>query len=156
MGATADVIRKLPTPEEMYRERLKIGPLSKGKTRAEKNTAAAKDDERQLADWRNAVGTRDKWIDRFTGKKTERTLAHVLNRAEAHHLSPRANKDTRFDRRNGVHLSLHSHEQVTHGEIRIKGTSFYRLNSKRYIDADFPLIFEVLGPEGHVLKRVTR
>jgi hypothetical protein len=110
-------------------------------SRAEDKTAARKKDDTLLRLWRAAVWLRDKGKDRHTGKKVLKTIALDVNRGECHHVEPRENEATRYDRRNGVLLSYANHELVERNQLRIVGTKFFVLNGRRYIDCDYPVKF---------------
>lgn len=116
-------------------------PKSSKADRAYDAGAAKKEDEKQLAVWRRAVGTRDKGKDRCTGKKVLKTIALDPNRAECHHVESRENYDVRYDRRNGILLSLTTHCLVEENKLRIVGTKFFNVNGKKYIDCDHPVRF---------------
>lgn len=114
------------------------------KTRLETKDDFRKLDERKLAEWRRAVGDADGWTDRFTGQKTERTLEQKPERAEAHHHERRENRDVRYDVRNGIHLSLKSHQRIKLGTLQIvatKGSKFYVVNGRRYLNMRGPVKF---------------
>lgn len=118
-------------------------PLTKSSKLDRAHSAAdeRKEDERKLAIWRREVAVRDKGEDRYTGKRVLKTITLDPNRAEAHHVEPRDNYDTRYDRRNGVQLSMQTHVLVTENKLRIVGTKFFTVNGKRYIDCDHPVTF---------------
>lgn len=119
-------------------------PFPKGSTKLDRaidKKAARLLDQRQLRAWALAVKTRDRWIDRKTGKRVRRSLELDPDRAEAHHLEPKANYATRYDVRNGICLSCATHEAVELHRLRIDGTVFFRKDGSRYIDARYPVIF---------------
>lgn len=109
--------------------------------RAEDHKAEQAKDKRLLAQWAKAVKARDKWRDRKTGFRVVQTLELVPNRAEAHHVEPRSNYDTRYDVRNGLTLSFETHDKVEHNELKIIGTKFFIVNGKKYIDCTHKVRF---------------
>ena len=118
--------------------------LPKGSTkldRAVANKAARLLDAQQLRAWARTVKDRDHWRDMKTGKRVFSTKALDPDRAEAHHIEPKANKATRYDPRNGVTLSLASHLAVELGRYRIDGTKWFTVKGQRYINANFPVYF---------------
>ena len=127
---------------------LRVGkPIPKGPTkldRAIERKATKRDDDAKLAAWALAVKERDGWKCRKTKKKLTRTRRLDPLRAEAHHIEPRANEATRYDVRNGITLSAVVHEAVEHNKLRIVGTMWFVIAGKRYIDARFPVKFEVV------------
>jgi hypothetical protein len=109
--------------------------------RAIASKAARLKDERLLRQWAFAVKDRDKWRDQKTGKRVRRCLELDPDRAEAHHIEPKANWATRYDIRNGVTLSYATHAQVERGDYRIEGTAWFVIDGVRYIDATAPVTF---------------
>lgn len=112
------------------------------KTRLDDKEESRKLDERRLEVWKKAVRLRDKNRDRYTGKKVVVTIELQKNRAECHHVTGRAHKPTRYDRRNGLLVSLATHQAIERGDLLIVGTKFFELEGKTYIDADFPVVFK--------------
>lgn len=98
-------------------------------------------DKKALDAWAFAVKDRDRWQDRKTGKRVLRTRQLDPMRGEAHHIEPKSNRALRYDIRNGLTLSLQSHEDVEHHRVRIEGTVFFTIRGCRYINANFPVIF---------------
>lgn len=98
-------------------------------------------DAKKLRVWAFAVKERDLWKDRKTGVRVRRTRDLDPLRAEAHHIEPKENLDTRYDIRNGITLALHNHELVTHNHYRIEGTVWFTVKGCRYIDGTFPVVF---------------
>jgi hypothetical protein len=110
--------------------------------RAIANKTARLRDERELRQWAFKVKERDRWIDRYTGRRVRRCLELDPDRAEAHHIEPKANRVTRYDVRNGVTLSYENHAKVERGDYRIEGTAWFRgTDGCRYIDGTHPVIF---------------
>ncbi len=109
--------------------------------RAVARKAARLDDAKQLRIWAHAVKTRDLWKDRKTGQRVRQTRDLDPLRAEAHHIEPRENADTRTDIRNGICVSLATHEALTHHRLKIEGTVWFRKNGCRYIDATHAVLF---------------
>jgi hypothetical protein len=109
--------------------------------RAMSRKAARLLDAKKLRIWAHEVKERDHWKDRKTGVRVRRTRDLDPLRAEAHHIEPRDNPDTRYDVRNGITLALYSHELVTRHHYRIEGTVWFRKNGCRYIDGTYPVIF---------------
>jgi hypothetical protein len=54
---------------------------------------------------------------------------------------PKADPAVRTDIRNGVTLSLETHEAVERGAYRIEGTAWFTIRGTRYIDATAPVYF---------------
>ena len=109
--------------------------------RAVEKKATDREDEKKLAAWALAVKVRDGWKDRKTGKRLKRTRDLDPLRAEAHHIEPRANEDTRYDVRNGLCLSFEIHDAVERNKLQIVGTKFFVKAHRRFIDATFPVKF---------------
>jgi len=119
-------------------------PFPKGSTklhRAIAKKAARRDDRRKLERWARAVKERDLWKDRKTGVRVLKTRQLDPLRAEAHHIVSKDDKAVRYDVRNGVTLSLQTHQDVEHNRLRIDGTVFFRKGGCRYIDATYPVYF---------------
>ena len=98
-------------------------------------------DKKKLEVWARAVKERDLWKDRKTGVKVRSTRQLDPLRAEAHHIEPRSNRDTRYDIRNGITLSFEHHFDVEHFRYRIEGTVWFVKNGCRYIDGTYPVTF---------------
>ena len=109
--------------------------------RAIASKAARLLDAKKLRIWSHAVKERDHWKDRRTGCRVHRTRQLDPLRAEAHHIEPKDNLDTRYDVRNGVTLSLETHEAVSHNRLKIEGTVWFRKHGCRYIDGTYPVTF---------------
>jgi hypothetical protein len=109
--------------------------------RAVANKAARLLDAKKLRDWAKAVKDRDQWKDRKTGRRVLSTRSLDPDRAEAHHIEPKATWATRYDVRNGICLSYAMHDAVERYVYRIEGTVFFRKDGATYIDARFPVVF---------------
>ena len=109
--------------------------------RAIAKKAARLDDAKQLRAWAFAVKDRDTWCDRKTGERLRRCLDLDPLRAEAHHLVSRDDWHVRHDVRNGICLSLATHQAVETGRLRIEGTKFFTVQGQRYIDATYAVVF---------------
>jgi hypothetical protein len=109
--------------------------------RAIAGKAARLEDKKQLRIWADAVKDRDRWTDRKTGVRVRKTRQLDPLRAEAHHIEPKENPDTRYDIRNGITLALHTHELVTHNHYRIEGTVWFYVRGRKYIDGTYPVLF---------------
>lgn len=136
-------IEDLPTLAEQQATR-RATPKHQLKTRLDRaiaNKAARLLDAKQLRAWARAVKERDRWTDRRTGRRVLRTLSLDPDRAEAHHLAGRDDWAVRYDVRNGICLSLATHDAVTRGQLTIEGTVFFRKGGCRYIDGTFPVTF---------------
>lgn len=112
--------------------------------RAQANKAADRADTLQLEAWRKEVRARDGLTDRLTGQKLKTALKLLPDRAECHHIEPRGNYDVRYDVRNGLMLAYETHFKVERNRLRIVGTQFFTVNGQQYIDATFPVTFEVV------------
>lgn len=118
--------------------------LPKGSTKLDRaiaSKAARLLDARQLRAWAFAVKDRDHWKDRKTGQRVTRTRDLDPQRAEAHHVVSKDDHAVRYDVRNGICLSLATHEDVEHNRLRIEGTVFFRKGGATYIDATYAVIF---------------
>ena len=132
--------RDLPTLAEMQAQR-RAQPKRTRVDRAIQNDADKRQDAAKLRKWALAVKARDKWIDRYDGQPIIKTLELVPRQAQAHHIVPRSDKAVRYDVRNGIALSLTTHDLVERNELVIVGTRFFTKAGKRYIDATHPVSF---------------
>jgi hypothetical protein len=98
-------------------------------------------DAKKLREWARCVKDRDRWQDRKTGLKVRSTRDLDPLRAEAHHIVSKDDHAVRYDVRNGVTLSLKTHEDVEHNRLRIEGTVFFRKGGCRYIDGTYAVVF---------------
>lgn len=101
-----------------------------------------RDNEAKLREWRKAVDARDGkqgFKCRWSGKPLARTLELRPDRAERHHLEPRANRKTRYDVRNGVLCSLETHERFEHNLLQIVDGKTFVVDGRAYWDADHKL-----------------
>jgi hypothetical protein len=117
---------------------------AKGATKLDRAVAkkgARLTDVKLLRAWALAVKTRDLWKDRKTGLRVLRTRQVDPLRAEAHHIVSKDDRAVRYDVRNGLCLSLQTHDAVERHQLRIEGTVFFRKGGCRYIDATFPVFF---------------
>lgn len=132
----------LPTLNEIQTTRSRANPkLATRLTRAIAKKAARLEDARKLRAWAFAVKERDVWKDRRTGQRVRRTRDLDPQRAEAHHIISRDDWAVRYDVRNGVTLSLESHELVELGKLRIVGTVWFTKHGVRYIDGRYLVRF---------------
>lgn len=111
-------------------------------TRAIAAKAARRADTQRLVAWALAVKERDCWRDRHTGVRVFRTRSLDPLRAEAHHIVAKDDQAVRYDVRNGVCLSLATHEAVELHQLRIVGTVFFVVGGRSYINATFAVTFE--------------
>lgn len=109
--------------------------------RAIASKAARLLDKRKLDVWAAAVKTRDRWKDRRTGYRVHSTKQLDPLRAEAHHIASKDDRAVRYDPRNGVTLSLESHELVERNILTIVGTKWFTKRGTRYIDGRARVIF---------------
>jgi len=109
--------------------------------RAIAKKAARLEDARKLRAWARAVKERDLWKDRRTGVRVRSTRELDPLRAEAHHVVSRDDWAVRYDVRNGITLSLETHDLVERGVLTIVGTVFFDVDGVRYIDASYPVRF---------------
>lgn len=109
--------------------------------RAIANKAARLLDQKRLREWAFKVKERDKWRDMKTGRRVLRTLNLDPDRAEAHHIAGKDDWAVRYDERNGICLSLATHDAVTRGRLTIEGTVWFTVKGARYIDGRYPVIF---------------
>jgi len=118
--------------------------FAKGSTKLDRavvKKAARLTDAAQLRAWALAVKVRDHWTDRRTRQRVRATRDLDPLRAEAHHIVGRGDRAVRYDVRNGLCLSLATHQAVELGQLRIEGTVFFRIKGCRYIDATYPVFF---------------
>lgn len=109
--------------------------------RAIANKAARLEDQRRLEVWARAVKTRDRWKDRKTGVKVRSTRTLDPLRAEAHHIASRDDRAVRYDVRNGLCLSLATHDAVERNRLIIVGTKYFTKAGTRYIDGRYLVRF---------------
>jgi len=109
--------------------------------RAIDNKAARRLDAKKLRQWAIAVKDRDKWRDRKTGQRLHRRLELDPLRAEAHHVVSRDDWAVRHDIRNGLTVSLATHDALTRGALAIEGTAWFSIQGTRYIDCTYPVIW---------------
>jgi hypothetical protein len=98
--------------------------------------------ETKLRAWRKAVDARDAkngFVCRWSGKKLARTTTQQPDRAERHHIEPRINKKTRYDVRNGLLVSLESHQRFQQHELKIIEGQAFEIDGRAYWDANGPL-----------------
>lgn len=95
---------------------------------------ARKLDEKELDTWRKAVRKRDRLTDRYTGKKVVVTLEPIPEQAQCHHVEPRENRDTRYDVRNGLLVSLLTHARFEVGNLSIVDGQTFVVNGRAYWD----------------------
>jgi len=107
--------------------------------RAIANKSARLLDERELRRWSLAVRNRDQWTDRKTLERLHRRLDLDPLRAEAHHVVEKDDWAVRYDIRNGLCLSLATHERV--GLYRIEGTAWFTVGGATYIDCTARVIW---------------
>jgi len=127
-----------------YLTQRKAQAVPKGKTRAETNGEAEQRDTNLLNIWKARVFQRDKGICRCCGRKVKKTLEHVPQRAEAHHLKTRADKAVRYDVRNGLLVCLFPcHDGITTGKIAVTQHArlMFTLDGKSYINGSEPVEF---------------
>ena len=98
-------------------------------------------DAKWLRRWAAEVKARDRWCDRMTGVRLRRCLELDPLRAEAHHLVSKTDSAVRYDVRNGICLSLLTHDAVERGLFRIEGTAWFTVDGVTYIDATEPVVF---------------
>lgn len=119
-------------------------PLLKGPSRLEVKTA---DDKLTLVNERalkKDVWKRDKGICRWCLRKVVKTIEHIAERGEVHHLHGRLG-DLLFEAKCAVLVCLSCHEKLT-GKVNEKwfavGTKFWKLHGVKVIDARAPLKWE--------------
>ncbi len=117
---------------------------AKGSTKLDRAVAkkgARLTDVKRLRAWALAVKVRDHWKDRKTGIRVLSTRYLDPLRAEAHHIVSKDDPAVRYDIRNGITLSLLTHQAVEQHRLRIEGTVFFRIKGCRYIDATYAVTF---------------
>lgn len=136
-----DVVNLNTRSQERYATPKDALPSKMDRADAKKKATAL--DVRKLTVWAKEVKERDEWKDRYTGRavKGTRMVLHP-DAAHAHHVEPRENADVRYDTRNGICLSAKTHDLVERNLLRIVGTVWFTVNSKRYINCDHKVRFE--------------
>lgn len=109
--------------------------------RAIASKAARLLDKRRLDAWAFAVKTRDRWRDRRTGIRVSRTRSLDPLRAEAHHIASKDDRAVRYDVRNGLCLSLETHDAIERNRLVIVGTKHFWKRGVRYINGTAPVFF---------------
>lgn len=109
--------------------------------RAIASKAARLLDARKLVVWARAVKDRDRWQDRKTGVKVLSTRQLDPLRAEAHHIVSRDDPAVRYDVRNGICLSLATHDAIERHRLVVVGTRFFTKRGTRYINGSAPVTF---------------
>ena len=146
-------VADLPTLAEVQAERAGRPNWKPTTTRAEEKQTSDRADAVKLARWADQVRYRDRERCRVCGVKTVRTIALDPKRGEAHHIVSRTNPVTRYDVRNGLHVCLRHHQQLTRHRLFVSGTSDQRftagkgITAKRYLDANQALVFTSDRPE---------
>lgn len=136
-----DVLAKLPTAEEVAAGR---GPLWKGQTRLEAQTAEKKLTLVDEKAFRKTVIARDKHHCRCCLRKVVRTIAHVAERLEVHHIHGRRG-DLRFEDRAALLLCLRCHQRVTgkvNDKLKIVPSKTFTTSQGEFTDARAPVTFE--------------
>lgn len=138
----SDGIAGLPSLVELQKERR---ACQKGASRLQVKAAKVSDEGKEERRWRREVWVRDGGKCRWCKRNVLKTLAHVPERGEVHHIEGRANRATRFDRRNGLLLCGSDHERVT-GRVAerflIVSTKTFTLDGETYLNADHPVRFK--------------
>lgn len=135
---------RLLTPAEAAELRRREWGFGKGPTRLQDRTAEDRETEKKDEKFRRDIYRLDKGLCRCCGRKVERKIDRVMDRAEIHHVHGRTG-DLRFDLRNGLCLCCACHERVTgkvNDRLQIVGTKFYRLDKQRLINARATVRFE--------------
>lgn len=136
---------KLPTLAERP-----AGPQPKpSASRLAVKVEKAKRDTRWLHAWRHDVQERDNMRCRCCHVKVVRLSVQTLHprRAECHHLAGRDDIAVKYDSRNGVCVCAMCHEKITgkvNEKIVITGDHTFVKDGRRYLNADYPLTFEVI------------
>ena len=142
---TATMFRRLPTVAEMHAHPQAVPKGPKGTSRLDVKTAKVKADFGKLDAWKRDVVRLDGYRCRKCGVKVIRTTALVPNRADAHHVSRRAEKIVRTDVRNGICLCATCHGQVT-GKVAEKwivvGTVYFTISGRSFINARERVTFQ--------------
>lgn len=142
----ADVVNRLPTPEQVYAERLRKGEgFQKGKTRVEAKADAKPLEVVDEKKFRAEVWHRDQNRCRCCGRKVIKTLARVPERGEVHHIHGRVG-DLRYEVRAALLLCLRDHERVT-GRVNqhrlvIVATKTFTTKQGTFTDARKPVTFQ--------------
>lgn len=118
----------------------------KGKSRAELNGEAEKDDKRELAAWSKAIWKRDKGKCRACGIAVVKRLDALPDTGDPHHIVGRADKAVRYDTRNGLLVCRTCHDKLTGAvgqRLHITGTAkqMFTVNGRPYLNADCKLRF---------------
>lgn len=140
-------VRHLPTLAELEQQR-RATPKAAMRSRLDANADKRKCDAKAEETWKKAVRKRDGMTCRWCRRTVVVTMALIPERAECHHLVPRAHRATRFDPRAACLLCAACHQRVTGGvggekAIVIAGRTF-TLDGHEYPDGSGPLNFKVL------------
>jgi hypothetical protein len=132
----------LPTLAEL---RAKPVPCPKGESRLQVKAQAIKDESKEERGWKREIWTRDGGKCRWCKRKVVKTLELLPNRGECHHLEPRENRVTRWDRRNGLLTCCSCHERLT-GKVNERHvlipTKFFVVDGVSYGNADYAVRFK--------------
>lgn len=112
--------------------RLRRTPIGKGASRLEDRTAEDRANEKRDEAFRREVYRLDKGICRCCGRKVQRKLDRVADRAEVHHVHGRVGA-LRWLVKAALLLCATCHEKVTgkvNERLRIVGSAFFRLRVK--------------------------
>jgi hypothetical protein len=139
----------IPTLGEMQSQR-RAKQKSELPSKLDKRKQDDRIDHALLDKWRREVHTREGNKCRYSKVKVERTLRLQPNRCECHHVEPRSNKVTRYDRRNGLQLAYVIHERIERGDLKLVGSRFFTADDgKDYLNADFPIFVLVWRERDH-------
>lgn len=142
MGGILDGIVR--NAEDVEADRLANGPLWKGKTRLEQKADVKPLTVVDEKKFRQEVITRDKGHCRCCLRKVVKTIAHVAERQEVHHIHGRRG-DLRFDSRAALLLCLRCHQRVTgkvNDKLRIVASKTFTTPQGEFTDAREPVTFE--------------
>jgi hypothetical protein len=120
--------------------------VPKGESRLQVSERAEKDEAKAEERWKASIWKRDKGLCRWCFRKVRKTIEHVSERGECHHISGKDIKAIRWDRRNGLLLcSGPCHERVT-GRVNerwvILSRHKFKVEGVKYRNADMPVTFE--------------
>lgn len=135
---------ELPTPEEMYLERLGK-PISKGKTRLEIKIEAKPLTKVDEKDFKAEVWKRDGKRCRCCLRKVIKSIERVPNRGEVNHIHGRTG-DLRFEVRSAILMCLQCHERFTgrvnKHRLQIIASKTFTIRQGTFTDATYPVTFK--------------
>lgn len=145
MGILDELSRPLPTPEEMYAERLRKGTgVPKGPSRLQERQAEKPLTYVDEKAFKAAVVKRDGNFCRCCKRMVFAVVERVPTRREIHHIHGRRG-DLRFEPKSALVLCCECHEKVTgrvNEKVVIVPTKTWLYQGRELTDARFKVRFE--------------